>query len=76
MENLNDQFNSQFDKASLLLNNCCEFKDKFTLLCVDSAGIYFATNDFNNHYLLPRKNKNILTSFDVEKITLIKQLTQ
>lgn len=71
MENLNEQINCQFDKASLLLNNCREFKDKFTLLSVGRAGVYFATNDFYNHYLLPRKNKKILTSFDVEKITLI-----
>ena len=73
-ENLskNEQINIQFQKVREILDNTKEFKNNYELITLNIDGCIFANKDYNSHFLLPRKNKKSLTSFDVEKIECIK----
>ena len=73
-ENLSkdEQLNIQFQKVCEILDNIKEFKNNYELIILSNEGCIFADKDFNSHFLLPRKNKKSLTSFDVEKIECIK----
>ena len=73
-ENLSkdEQLNIQFQKVCEILDNTKEFKNNYELIILSNEGCIFAHRDFNWHFLLPRKNKKSLTSFDVEKIECIK----
>ena len=67
-----EQINIQFQKVREILDNTKEFKNNYELIILSNEGCIFADTDFNSHFLLPRKNKKSLTSFDVEKIECIK----
>ena len=69
---MNEQVNIQFQKVREILDNTKEFKNNYELLTLNTYGCIFANKDYDSHFLLPRKNKKSLTSFDVEKIECIK----
>ena len=69
---MNEQINIQFQKVREILNNTKEFKNNYELITLNTDGCIFANKDYDSHFLLPRKNKKSLTSFDVEKIECIK----
>ena len=73
MNSINEQINLQFDKVSILLNDTKEFKNKFCFLSISDKGIIFSDLTFNNHFLISRKNKKNLLSYNIDTIKLIKQ---
>jgi hypothetical protein len=73
MNSINEQINLQFDKVSILLNDTKEFKNNFCFLSISDQGIIFSDLTFNNHFLISRKNKKNLLSYNLETIKLIKQ---
>ena len=73
MNLINEQINEQFNKVSILLNGTNEFKNNFCFLSISDQGIIFSDLTFNNHFLISRKNKKNLLSYNLETIKLIKQ---
>lgn len=73
MNLINEQINEQFNKVSILLNDTNEFKNNFCFLSISDQGIIFSDITFNNHFLISRKNKKNLLSYNIETIKLIKQ---
>jgi hypothetical protein len=73
MNSINEQINLQFDKVANLLSNTNEFKNNFCFLSISDKGIIFSDLNFNNHFLISKKNKKNLLSYDLESIKLIKQ---
>ena len=73
MNLINEQINEQFNKVSILLNDTNEFKNNFCFLSISDQGIIFSDLSFNNHFLISRKNKKNLLSYNIETIKLIKQ---
>ena len=73
MNLINEQINAQFNKVSILLNDTNEFKNNFCFLSISDQGIIFSDLTFNNHFLISRKNKKNLLSYNLETIKLIKE---
>ena len=73
MNLINEQINEQFNKVSILLNDTNEFKNNFCFLSISDQGIIFSDITFNNHFLISRKNKKNLLSYNIETIKVIKQ---
>jgi hypothetical protein len=73
MNSINEQINQQFDKVANLLDKTNEFKNNFCFLSISDKGIIFSDLTFNNHFLISRKNKKNLFSYNIETIKLIKQ---
>lgn len=69
---LNKQINFQFNKVREILDSTKEFKNNYELISLCEKGCIFANKEYTAHFLLPRKNKSSLTTFNVEKIECIK----